>query len=159
MNPGFPSPAIEAQARGKAMISLSKKSVLLGFSIALLVLVSCNRTTSLSEVSMTIGAIGPTGDTIYPAHPQPIWAFAITNTGSSNVEWRAFIEVRGLTDTNYSYIGGHIDWPEGVLGPGRGLQTNMLVPAKCGGWRAYIDYCSTPIPVGRERQIYNDVWH
>jgi hypothetical protein len=111
---------------------------------------------------MTISTIGPTGDTFYIPHPQPIWEFAITNLGARDVEWRAGIEVRGNSDTNYSHAGGFFDWPEGILAPGQGLHTNMVVPAKSGSvWRANIDYWPIRSKVHPDREIhtYKDVWH
>lgn len=89
---------------------------------------------------MTIHAVNPTGDT-YRHPPQPIWRFAITNTGSCTAVWKAFVDVRGGPDRDYSVAGGFIEWPMGILEPGRSVVTNMIVPAKTGSvWRASIGY-------------------
>ena len=146
--------------------------------IALLLLVGCGRP---EKGSMTIHALAPTGDTYYRP-PQPIWRFAITNTGSCDVVWESWVEHKGGVDQDYSHAGGHIDWPEGILAPGQSVFTNMIVPARAGSeWRACItfwpvspedvkrsqgeaerfdspasDFC--PHPEGQKR-VYNDEWH
>ena len=67
------------------------------------------------------------------------------------------IEVRGGGDEEYSHAGGFIDWPEGVLASGQGIQTNMIVPAKAGSaWRAYVDYWMLP---SRNLKTYHDEWN
>jgi hypothetical protein len=133
-------------------------TVLIG--ILSVVLVSCVHLTRSGRATMTIRAIGPTGYTWYQLHPQPIWTFAITNTGSCEVEWRASVEVRGGSDREYSQAGGSVEWPEGLLASGHGLHTNMIVPAKSGGvWRADVDYWPTTAKGGSEIRTYNDKWH
>jgi hypothetical protein len=109
---------------------------------------------------MTISAIGATADTFYIPNPQPIWSFAITNTGTNEAQWQAGIEVKGGDPNDYSLAGGHIDWPEGILGPGKSSQTNMIVPAKAGTtWRAYLEFHPTTDIGYRELQRYDDQWH
>ena len=89
---------------------------------------------------MTIQAVSPTRDTWYRP-PQPIWRFAITNTGNCEVVWASSVELVGGDDRDYSDAGGHIEWPDGVLAPGQGLITNMIVPARKGSvWRACIEF-------------------
>jgi hypothetical protein len=146
--------------------------------VALLMLVGCS---SPERGSMTIHAIAPTDDTFYRP-PQPIWRFAITNTGGCDVVWHSSVEVRGGDDRDYSHAGGHIEWPQGVLGPRGNLITNMIVPAKAGSvWRACIEFWPispqdlekaqadadrfglsvvefSPLPQGR-KGTYNDEWH
>ena len=112
------------------------------------------------RTAMIIRAIGPTGDTFFIPHPQPIWSFGITNTGSSEVSWNSDVEVRGGSDKEYSHAGGHIDWPEGVLAPGQGVVTNMIVPALTGSvWRAVVDYRPTTTNRWPKSQTYKDEWH
>jgi len=147
--------------------------------LVLLLLVGCSRP---EPASMTIHAVASTGDTWYQP-PQPIWQFAITNTSKSHVIWDSKVEVKGGSDKDYSHAGGHIQWPEGILGPGQSLFTNMIVPAKSGSvWRASIDFwpisaeklriaqeqakhhkyepvssfCPRP---GNTMGTYNDEWH
>ena len=105
------------------------------FLVLLLVLVGCS---SPERASVTIHAIAPTGDTFYRP-PQPIWRFAITNTGNCIVLWQAGVEVKG-EHRDYSNAGGHIDWPEDMLQPRRSVFTNMIVPAKTNAWRASVDF-------------------
>ncbi len=94
---------------------------------------------------VTIQVLGPTGDTWYKPHPQPIWRFTITNKTHAPVFWMARISTSDRTDTNYSRAGGFIDWPEGSLNPGQGLETNMIVPANTGSlWCASVDYWYQP---------------
>ncbi|MEI7729686.1 MAG: hypothetical protein WCO56_08935 [Verrucomicrobiota bacterium] len=89
---------------------------------------------------MMIRAIGPIGESFYNP-PQPIWRFAITNTGTSDARWMAVIQKQGVGDKDYANAGGHIDWPEGVLAPGQGIETNMIVPGRTGSvWRAHVDF-------------------
>jgi hypothetical protein len=111
--------------------------------IVLLVLAGCSRQEQASKTipaSMTIHAIAPTGGKWYQP-PQPIWQFAITNTGSSDVVWNAGVQAKDRNDRDYSNAGGTVDWPQGVLAPGKGLVTEMIVPAKTGNvWRAYIEF-------------------
>lgn len=130
---------------------------------------------------MTIHAVVPTGDTWYQP-PQPIWRFAITNTGTFQLVWESSVEVRGGVDRDYSHAGGHIEWPQGVLAPGESLFTNMVVPAVTGAvWRASVEFwpISTQdlkraqddaqrfglsvVEVRRRhpdtKGIYNDEWH
>jgi hypothetical protein len=109
--------------------------------------------------SVTIRAIGPTGDTWYIPHPQPIWRFAITNSGTCAARWDSGVEVRGGSDKDYSHAGGFIDWPEGILGPGEGLLTNMIVPALTGSvWRAEVDYSPAKARDSRDTRTYKDEW-
>ena len=101
-------------------------------------LVSCTHAKKSPTSAMMIRAIGPLGQSFYK---QPIWRFAITNTGASDVCWMAWTQVQGASDKDYSNGGGHIDWPEGVFAPGQGLETNMIVPGKMGSvWRAYVEF-------------------
>src|SRR5690349_4184470 len=105
--------------------------------LAVLMLIGCS---THEQASRTIRAVGPTGDAFYRP-PQPIWRFAITNTGGSQLIWSSSVEVRNTIDGNYSRAGGHIDWPAGVLAPGESLITNMIVPAKAGAvWRASVEF-------------------
>jgi hypothetical protein len=107
------------------------------FLLALVVLVGCS---SPERASMTIHAIAPTGDTWYRP-PQPIWRFAITNTGTCQLVWESCVEVRGGSDREYSHAGGHIEWPQGVLAPSESLFTNMIVPAATRSvWRATVEF-------------------
>jgi hypothetical protein len=102
---------------------------------------------SVPRPAMTVRALHSTGDSWYKPHPQPIWRFAITNTGRARVFWQAGVEVRGGSDSEYSHAGGFIDWPEGSLPPGQGFETNMIVPAKTGSvWRASVTYWSETTP-------------
>jgi hypothetical protein len=120
-----------------------------------MLLAGCNHN-SLSG-SMTIRAVASTGGTFYTPHPQPIWTFAVTNTGRCELHWQSGIEVKGGGDTNYSHAGGFIEWPEGILAPGEGVETNMIVPAKTGiVWRAYVEWWTTSM---RHMETYNDKWH
>jgi hypothetical protein len=145
--------------------------------VALLVLAGCSHS---ERASVTIHALGPTGDTWYRP-PQPIWRFAITNTGAYEVAWESSVQVRGGSDPDYSHAGGHIDWPEGILLPGQSVITNMIVPGKAGSlWRASVEFW--PIspeelrkaqddaarfglsvfeftPRHHRRRIYKDEWH
>ncbi|MEW6160965.1 MAG: hypothetical protein AB1813_26345 [Verrucomicrobiota bacterium] len=96
--------------------------------------------------AMTVRTLNFTGDFWYKT-PQPIWRFAITNTGHARVYWQAGIEVRDGSDSEYSHAGGFVNWPEGSLPPGQGLETNMIVPAKAGSvWRASVIYSSEATP-------------
>lgn len=89
---------------------------------------------------MTIHAVASTGDTWYRP-PQPIWTFAITNTGDCQLVWASSVEVRGGDDRDYSHAGGHVEWPQGVLAPGQNLFTNMIVPGRTGSvWRASVEF-------------------
>ena len=147
--------------------------------MAVLVLVGC--ASPPERASMTIHAVAATGDTWY-VPPQPIWRFAITNTGNCEVVWESSVDVRDRDDQDYSHAGGHIDWPDGVLLPGQGVFANMIVPAKAGKvWRASVTFWPVsaqdvkryeseaerfplpvghvlPCPEGSERR-YNDEWH
>ena len=108
------------------------------------------------HVSMTIRALGPTGETWYQPAPQPVWSFAITNTGIRNVEWKAGID-RSESDKGFDYAGGFVDWPEGILSPGQGLRTNMIVPAKSGiAWRPMLVYWPSN---SRDFKTSSDEWH
>jgi hypothetical protein len=118
-------------------------------------LTGCTHTKPNGEI--TIQAVRFTGDTFYIPHPQPIWTFAITNSGKTEMEWTSGIEEKGGSNADYSRAGGHIDWPEGTLAPGQGLETNMIVPAKPGtAWRAYVEYRPA---AGKNRKTFKDVWH
>lgn len=151
---------------------------LLLFLLALLLLISRSRPV---PASMTIRAVASTGDTWYQP-PQPIWEFAITNSGPSTVVWYSNVEVRDGNDRDYSHAGGHIQWPKGILAPGQGVLTNMIVPAKTGSvWRASLDFwpvsaealkkaedlakdnkAVTAInfcPYPKKKRETNDVWH
>jgi hypothetical protein len=124
--------------------------------LVILTLMGCSR--PVQQPSMTIRAVGSTSNTWYKPGPQPIWTFAITNTGSINVKWMARVELRGIPDKQYSMAGAFVDLPEGYLAPGQGLHTNMIVPALTGSmWRASIDYW--PSNAGREMHTYKDGWH
>ena len=102
-------------------------------------LVGCGPTEQADPV--TIRALRLTGDTWFKPDPQPIWRFTVTNTGKSDVCWRSGVEVRGNIDPKYSRAGGFVEWPEGILAPGRGIETNLIVPAKTGSvWRAYAEF-------------------
>ena len=148
------------------------------FLFALVVLVGCVRP---ERASMTIHAVAPTGDTWYRP-PQPIWRFAITNTGACQLVWTSGVEVRGGSDRDYSHAGGHIEWPQGVLSPGESLFTNMIVPAVTGSvWRASVEFWRVSTQDLQKAQedaqhfglsvvefcprrpdskgIYNDEWH
>ena len=121
------------------------------------VVVSCAHVTKPARAGVTIRAVRAVGDTFYLPHPQPIWRFAITNSDSSDAQWMCGIEVRGGGDDEYSHAGGFIDWPEGVLASGQGIETNMIVPAKAGSaWRAYVDYWTLP---SRNLKTYHDEWN
>ena len=111
-----------------------------------------------SRSSMSIRAVRPTGDTWYTPHPQPIWTFAITNTGSIKVQWRSGIEVKGGEDKEYSHAGGFVNRPEGILPPGQGVRTNMIVPALTGAvWRAYVEFW--PPASSEDFRTQSDEWH
>jgi hypothetical protein len=89
---------------------------------------------------MTIHAVAPTGDTWYRP-PQPIWHFAITNTGDCQLVWASGVEVNGGDGPDYSHAGGHVDWPQGVLAPSESVFTNMIVPGRTGSvWRASVSF-------------------
>jgi hypothetical protein len=103
--------------------------------VLLLVLIGCS---SAERASVTIHAIAPTGNAFY-SPPQPIWRFAITNSGNCNVLWQAAVEVKG-EHRDYSNAGGHIDWPEGILQPGQCVFTNMIVPGETNAWRAWVEF-------------------
>ena len=123
--------------------------------VAALLAMGCGK--SAKPVGASIHAIGPTGHTWYDKPPQPIWAFTITNTGPRDIMWRSDVEVKGNSDRDYSIAGGFVEWPAGVLGPGRWLCTNMIVPANTSTiWRAYVEYGLTN---GGTIQRYNDKWH
>jgi hypothetical protein len=109
-------------------------------SLVSVALVSCAQANKSPTCAMLIRSIGPLGERFYsPA--QPIWRFAITNTGTSEACWMAGIQVQGGSDMDYSHAGGHVEWPDGVLAPGYGIETNMIVPARTGSvWRAHIDF-------------------
>src|SRR4051812_11645123 len=96
--------------------------------VAPLALLGCSH---YEQASMTIHAVESTGETMFRP-PQPIWSFAITNNSSFQMLWESGVEVRGGDYSDYSRAGGHIDWPQGVLGPGETLFTNMIVPAVTG---------------------------
>ena len=121
---------------------------------AILLCAGCHHLSQPHTAAVTISAIEATGDTFYTPHPQPIWSFGITNRGTTPLYWEAGVEVQG-EHTNYSHAGGHIDWPEGILPPGSGLQTNMIVPAGM-SWRGWVDYAPH---LGDEFKRYNDRWH
>jgi hypothetical protein len=105
---------------------------------------------------VAIRAVHPTGETFYVPYPQPIWCFAITNTGNIELHWRSGIETRGDCSTNYSPACGSFDWPWGVLEPGQRITTEMIVPAKIDGvWRAYVESWSVP---NYDTKTYKDVW-
>jgi hypothetical protein len=149
-------------------------------ALASALLVGCVHTERAEP--MTIRAIRATGETFYTPQPQPIWRFAITNIGTSAACWVAGIEVQGGGDRGYSNAGGHIDWPAGVITPGQGIETNMIVPAKTGSvWRAYVEFWMIsphdlkksqddadrfgvsvtefcPRPESR-KELYNEEWH
>jgi len=105
-----------------------------------LLLVGCGRTQQATSV--TIQALGNSGDTLYKAHPQPIWHFAITNNGSVWVHWASYVEEKGGKDTNFWYAGTWIEWPKGALAPGQGIRTNMIVPAAGHAWRPSVVFWS-----------------
>lgn len=105
--------------------------------IALSLLVGCSQP---KQAQVTIRAVGPTGDTFYRP-PQPIWRFAITNAGKCDVVWEASVSLKDARDEDFSNAGGHIDSPQGILAPGRGLVTEMIVPAKKEiAWRARVEF-------------------
>jgi len=55
--------------------------------------------------------------------------------------WQSWIETSGEISPGYSKAGAHIEWPQGIMASGQCIETNMIVPAKCGnGWRAVIDF-------------------
>lgn len=143
------------------------------------ILVSCAHREQSGGV--TIRAVRATGSSFGPQVRQPIWRFAVTNTGKSDVVWMSGIEVQGGSDKDYSNAGGHIDWPEGVFAPGQGIETDMIVPAKTGSvWRAYVEFwkvapedlkkaqadaarfherVSIFCPIPKTKGLYNDEWH
>jgi hypothetical protein len=118
-----------------------------------LLFAACHSLPQAQRGMVTIHAIGPTGNTFYTPHPHPIWSFDITNRGPSAIYWEAGVEVEG-EHTNYSHAGGHIDWPEGILPPASGLQTNMIIPAGR-SWRGWVDYAPH---LADQRRRYNDQW-
>jgi hypothetical protein len=122
-------------------------------------LVGCAHSSATRHAAIVIRAVRPTGDTWYRPHPQPIWQFAVTNTGDCELHWEGGVEDRGWTDRQYSVAGGHIEWPEGVLAPGQGLCTNMIVPARGTAWRAFVDYYPPPLTFKTKFRRYNDAWH
>lgn len=110
------------------------------FLIALSLLVACSQPKQTLNPEMTIRAVAPSGDSFY-VPPQPIWRFAITNTGDCYVAWEAFVETCGEHDQDYSNAGGFIEWPEGILAPGESLMKPMIVPAKTEiAWRAALRF-------------------
>jgi hypothetical protein len=135
----------------------SRALVILTVVAGLLIGCAHSRTTHLT--AMTIRAVGATEDTWYRPHPQPVWQFAITNTGNCELHWECGVEDRGWTDRAYSIAGGFIEWPEGVLAPGQGLCTNMIVPAKGRAWRAFVEYWPPPLTSQTKSRRYNDAWH
>jgi hypothetical protein len=130
--------------------------------------------------SAAIRAVGPTGRNWYRP-PQPLWRFAITNTGSSILLWSSVVEAPN-PNLDYSNAGGFIEWPEGFLSPGDGVLTNMLVPAGSNVlWRASLEFwpvrskdlkkyqkeaahlnisateiCPRP---EKTKRVYHDEWH
>jgi hypothetical protein len=114
----------------------------LGFTLLVLGFGGCS---DPKKTSTTIRAIEPTGETFFTPSPQPIWSFGITNTGETEIEWRSTVELRGKGPQGYSHAGGFIEWPEGVLAPGEGLRTNMIVPAVSNMvWRAAVEFWQRP---------------
>jgi len=123
--------------------------------IVLVVLAGCSNP---QRASMTINAVAPNGDDTWWSPPQPIWRFAITNTGDCQVVWHSNVQVEGGGDRDYSHAGGHIEWPKGVLALGQSLVTNMIVPAKMGSvWRASIRFW--PISDQDLKTAHQDVKH
>jgi len=93
---------------------------------------------------VTISVIGSTGHQWYKP-PQPIWRFAITNSGKSPVTWHSGVIMQGAIDRDFNNAGGHIEWPEGRLLPGQGIETNMIVPAVNGAvWQPFVWYSREP---------------
>ncbi len=84
--------------------------------LAFTVLCGCSHV-GMDHSDMTIAAIKPTGDSFYTPHPQTIWRFGITNIGNIPLQWSAGVDCNPHADKYYDLAGGHIDWPEGVLGP------------------------------------------
>lgn len=125
------------------------------FLIALSLLVACSKPKQTLNAEVTIRAVAPTGHTFYRP-PQPIWRFAITNTGDCYVAWMSFVETRDENDQDYSNAGGFIEWPEGILAPGQGLVRPMIVPAKKEiAWRAKVDFRPlTPMEAKEAKEQY-----
>lgn len=106
---------------------------------------------------MMIAAIKPTGDSFYTPHPQAIWRFGITNIGNIPLWWSAGVDCKPRADKYYDLAGGHIEWPEGVLEPGKGLETNMIVPAGV-RWRGVVNYDSGKIGTV-VKTAFEEEWH
>jgi hypothetical protein len=133
--------------------------VLMRLAVSLALTASTLIGCSPAHCSVTIRTIGSTASTWYTPHPQPIWRFAITNTGTRPVQWFSGVEGKDGNDTNYSRAGGFVDWPEGILMPGEGVVTNMIVPALTGSvWRATVLYCPTNAVGGKSLRTFADEW-
>lgn len=127
-------------------------------TIFAVLLISHFQQAGAGRVSMPIQALGPTGEMWYRPDPQPIWSFAITNTGKHDVNWAAGISVKDGADKGYAYAGGFIDWPEGILAPGQGLHTSMIVPARSGSvWSAGVTCWRAN--TGGSFKTFSDEWH
>jgi hypothetical protein len=95
------------------------------------------------RAKMSIRAIGPTGAS-FSNPPALVWSFAITNKGPSAVSYRGEVGVVNERESPFLLTPKPIQPPEGILAPGQGVVTNILVPAGPGiMWCADLLY--TPV--------------
>jgi hypothetical protein len=95
---------------------------------------------------VTIQAIRPTGqlatrtNLLGETFRGSVWVFAITNVGQANAYWRAGVPGRTL-DCHVDFFSITVgDMKVGVLAPGQGIITNMIVPIDgYTAWCGYVD--------------------
>jgi hypothetical protein len=92
---------------------------------------------TLPTAKVTITAIGPTGKVVTRTNALgevwsgQEWLLGVTNVGRATVGWSAAVQWRSLNSPDATSRAMTIDSRKGVLGvlkPGEGLVTNMIVP-------------------------------
>jgi hypothetical protein len=139
MKPDDPCKGWRDAARSVRCFTHMRFWITITIALVPVLIIGCAHTERAGVVR--IRAIRFTGDTFFKPNPQPIWRFAITNTGKSYACFASGVEVRGGEDHNFATAGGLIEWPMGALAPGEGIETNMIVPAKSGSeWRGSVSF-------------------
>ena len=108
---------------------------------------------TLPTAKVTIVAIRPTGGFGICTYPSGVpgsgqeWLFGITNVGEATAGWKAIVHARymGAPANEFSQKG--FVWLGGMLKPGEGLVTNMIVAASGNTeWRSWGYYNTQPTP-------------